>query len=78
MVLLKGDDLCLVCWNHRPELVRAALQRSGGFAQWKPRWHMLVVLTGDLVDGARNVFDLTTPDKRRECSVIRTTNPGQR
>ena len=75
VVLLEGDDLSLVSWNHRPVLVRAALQRSGGFAQWKPRWHLLVVPTGDLVDGASNVFSLVAADERRECRVTRSTNP---
>jgi hypothetical protein len=56
VVLLEGDGLALVSWNHRPTLVRAALRRSGGFAQWKPRWHLLVVPTGHLVDGVSNVF----------------------
>jgi hypothetical protein len=75
VLLLEGDGLYLVGWNHRPVLVRAALRRSGGTAQWKPHWHVLVVPTGDLVDGASNVFSLAAPDKRRECSVTRTTNP---
>jgi hypothetical protein len=75
VVLIEGDDLSLVSWNHRPVLVRVALQRSGGFAQWKPRWHLLVVPTGDLVDGASNVFSLVAADKRRECWVTHYTNP---
>jgi hypothetical protein len=48
----------LVSWNHRPALVRAALERSRGFARWKPRWHVLVAPTGDAVGGASNVFSL--------------------
>jgi hypothetical protein len=75
VVLLEGYDLLLERWNHRPALMRAALLRSRGFAQWKPRWYVLVVPTGDLVGGASNVFSLATSDQRRKCSVHRTTNP---
>jgi hypothetical protein len=55
--------------------MRAALRRSVGIAQWKPRWHVLVVPTGDLADGASNVFSLGAPREMYECSVTRTTNP---
>lgn len=75
VVLLEGDGLHLVGRNHRPALVRAALRRSGGIAQWKPRWYVLVVPTGDLVDGVRNVFSVAASDQRRECFVHRSTNP---
>ena len=75
VVLLEGDDLSVVSWNHRPALVRDALERSGGVAQWKPRWHLLVVPTGELVDGASNVFSLVAADQRGHCHVTRTTNP---
>jgi hypothetical protein len=74
VVLLQGDDLLLERWNHRPALIRAALQLSGGFAIWKPRWTLLGVPIGDWVDGASNVFSLGAPESRRGCSVIRTTN----
>ena len=37
VVLLQGNGLSLERWNHRPGLVRAALLRSVGIAQWKPR-----------------------------------------
>ena len=30
LVHIEGDDLSLVRWNHRPALLRAALQRFGG------------------------------------------------
>ncbi len=75
VVILEGYDLLLERWNHRPALIQAALRRSGGIAQWKPRWHVLVVPTGDLVDGASNVFSLAAADERRECHVDRSTNP---
>ena len=44
LVHIEGDDLSLVRWNHRPALVRAALERSRGFARWKPRWHISLSL----------------------------------
>ncbi len=75
VVLLEGDGLHLVGWNHSPALVRAALRRSGGIAQRKPRWYVLVVPTGDLVDGVRNVFSVAASDQKRECFVHRSTNP---
>lgn len=75
IVLIEGADLSLVSWNHRPELVRAALRRSRGFARWKPRWHLLVVPTGDRIDGASNVFSLVAAYERRECGVTRSTYP---
>ena len=36
LVHIEGDDLSLVRWNHRPALLRAALQRFGGRVDWKP------------------------------------------
>jgi hypothetical protein len=75
VVVLEGPGVLLVSWNHRPALVRAALRRSGGFARWKARWHLLVVPTGDLVDGASNVFSLVAEHTKTECSVHRATNP---
>lgn len=74
-LLLQGDGLLLQCWNHRPELVRAALLRCVGIAQWKPDFHLLVVPTGDLVDGASNVFSLGGIKEKRKCRVIHVTNP---
>ena len=75
LVTLEGYDLLLERWNHRPALIRGALRRSGGVAQWKPHRSLLVVPTGNRVDGARNTFSLADPGRRRECSVIRGTNP---
>jgi hypothetical protein len=45
LVHIEGDDLSLVRWNHRPALLRAALQRFGARADWKPRWYLLAVPT---------------------------------
>jgi hypothetical protein len=74
VILVEGDGLSLEMWNHRPALVRAALRRSTGVARWKPHWHLLVVPTGDPVDGAANVFDLVAGGRRHECRIVRTTN----
>jgi hypothetical protein len=30
-------------WNHRPELVEAALRRSGRIGEWRPERHVLIV-----------------------------------
>lgn len=75
LVHIEGDDLSLVRWNHRPALVRAALQRFGGRAEWKPRWYLLAVPIESFMGSPRSVFSLAAPDKRRNCHVTRTTNP---
>jgi hypothetical protein len=76
LVHIEGNDLYLVLWNHRPALVRAALERFGGMAEWKPRWYLLAVPTESFVGSARSVFSLAALDQRRDCHVTRTTNPG--
>ena len=58
-----------------PALLRDALHRFGGMAVWKPRWYILAVPTEAVMGGARSVFSLAALDERRECSVIRVTNP---
>jgi hypothetical protein len=75
LVHIEGDDPSLVLWNHRPALLHAALQRFGERADWKPRWHLLAVPTEAFMGSARSVFNLAALDERRECCVIRTTNP---
>jgi hypothetical protein len=75
LVRIEGDDLSLVRWNHRPALLRAALQRFGGMADWKPRWHILAVPTEAFMGSARTVFNLAALEERRECRVLRSTNP---
>jgi hypothetical protein len=74
-VHIEGDDLSLVLWNHRPALLRAALQRFGGMADWKPRWHLLAVPTEAFMGSAGTVFNLAALGERKECVVIRTTDP---
>lgn len=75
LVHIEGDDLSLVRWNHRPALLRAALQRFGGMADWKPRWHILAVPAETFMGSARSVFNLAAPDERRECRALHSTNP---
>jgi hypothetical protein len=75
LVHIEGHDLSLVRWNHRPTLVRAALQGFGGRADWKPRWYLLAVPTESFMGSARSVFSLAALDERRDCRVTRTTNP---
>jgi hypothetical protein len=58
LVPIEGDDLFLVRWNHRPTLLRAALQRFGGRADWKPRWYLLAVPIEAFMGSARSVFRL--------------------
>jgi hypothetical protein len=75
LVHIEGDDLSLVLWNHRPALLHAALQRFGGMADWKPRWHLLAVPTESLSGSASCVFNMATLGERKECFVVHTTNP---
>jgi hypothetical protein len=74
LVRVEGNDLSMVRWNHRPELLRYALHRFGGMAVWKPRWHILAVPAEASFGGARSVFNLATVDERRACYVFRSTN----
>jgi hypothetical protein len=76
LVLIEGNDLSLVRWNHRAALVRAALERFGGRAEWKPRWYLLAVPTEAFMGSARSVFSLAALDGRRDCHITRTTNPN--
>jgi hypothetical protein len=71
LVHIEGEGLSLVRWNHRPALVRAALERFGGRADWKPRWYLLAVPTEAFMGSARSVFSLAELDERRDCRVIR-------
>jgi hypothetical protein len=68
---LQGPDLLLERWNHRPALVRNALQRSRGSAIWIPRWRLLVVGAGDRVNGASNVFHLGPLEAVTACAGVR-------
>jgi hypothetical protein len=76
LVHIEGDDLSLVLGNHRPALLHAALQRFCGMADWKPRWHLLAVATEAFIRSARSVFNLAALGERRECYIVRSTNPN--
>ena len=65
--------MSLVRWNPRPALLRAALERFGGRADWKPRWYILAVPTAAFMGSSRSVFNLAAPDERRECRVLAAT-----
>jgi len=52
------------------------MQRFGGMADWKPRWHILAVPTESFMGSARSVFSLAAPDERRECYVIGSGKPA--
>lgn len=67
LVHIEGDGLSLVRWHHRPAAVRAALDRFGGMALWKPRWHLLAVPTDSFMGSARSVFSLATLEQRQDC-----------
>jgi hypothetical protein len=74
LVHIEGDDLSLVRWNHRPALLRAALERFGAMADWKPRWYLLAVPTEAFMGSARSVFSLAAPDERGDCRIICRTD----
>ena len=61
-----GEEL--VRWNHRPELLRAALDRFEGRGEWKPRWYLLLVPAESFMGGAATVFSMARMNQRRECS----------
>jgi hypothetical protein len=76
LVHIEGDEVSLALWNHRPALLQAMLQRFGGMAVWKPRWHLLAVPTEAFVGSASSVFNMAVLDEIRACSLpARTTNP---
>jgi hypothetical protein len=72
LVHIEGDDLSLVLWNHRPVLLQAMLQRFGGMAVWKPRWHLLAVPTEAFIGSASSVFNMAALDERTACISART------
>lgn len=74
VVHIEGDGLSLVRWNHEPALLRTALERFGGMADWKPRWSLLAVPTAMFIGGRRTVFSLAELNVRRECHVPGTPN----
>lgn len=73
LVYLTGDELALVRWNHRPDLLAAALDRFDGMADWKPRWSLLAVPAEAIMGSAQSVFYLASPDQRSACRITRRT-----
>jgi len=43
-VEIEGDDLKLTLWYHDPDHLRSAL-RFGGYTEWKPKYHVLYVIS---------------------------------
>lgn len=79
LVNIGGDDLSLVRWNHRPTLVRDALQRFGGMAEWRNGSHAGTSSRSPRTPSWEVRAPYSTspaPTERRECYVIGTTNPA--
>jgi hypothetical protein len=58
-VEIEGGDLKATLWNHDPGQLRSAL-RYGGRAEWKPKYHVLNVISS-------SSFNLATLDKVEPC-----------
>jgi hypothetical protein len=58
-VEIEGDDLILTLWYHDPGDLRSAL-RYGGRAEWKPKYHVLYVISS-------GSFNLAPLDKVEPC-----------
>lgn len=69
LVHLEGDDLSLMRCNHRPALLRDALDTFAGMAEWKPSFRLLLVPAESFWGSAQCVFHLAAPSERSECYV---------
>jgi hypothetical protein len=58
-VEIEGDDLKLTLWYHDPDDLRSALC-FGGRAEWKPKYHVLYVISS-------GSFNLATLDEVEPC-----------
>ncbi|MGO9033173.1 hypothetical protein [Mycobacterium sp.] len=58
-VEIEGDDLKLTLWYHDPDHLRSALC-FGGRAEWKPKYHVLYVISS-------GSFNLATLNKVEPC-----------
>ena len=56
---IEGHDLKLTLWYHDPDHLRSALC-FGGRAEWRPKYHVLYVISG-------GSFNLATLDKVEPC-----------
>ena len=77
LVHIDAHSESLVRWNHRPELVRVALERFGGCAEWKPRWRLLVVPMESIVGGPHSVLSMATTDQQKACDARQPEVTGQ-
>jgi hypothetical protein len=60
-VEIQGDDLKLTLWYHDPDRLRSALC-FGGYAEWKPKYHVLDVISSGF-------FNLATLDTVDPCKA---------
>jgi hypothetical protein len=56
---IEGHDLKLTLWYHDPDHLRSALCLGGG-AEWRPKYHVLYVISG-------GSFNLATLDQVQPC-----------
>jgi hypothetical protein len=68
-VEIEGDDLQLMLWYHDPDGLRSALC-FGGCAEWKPRYHVLNVISS-------GSFNLATLDKQEPCKLPMRRRPTE-
>jgi hypothetical protein len=58
-VEIEGKDMKLTLWYHDPDSLHSALC-FGGYAEWKPKYHVLCVISG-------RPFNLATLDRVEPC-----------
>jgi len=68
-VEIEGDELKLTLWYHDPDHLRSALI-FGGRAEWKPRYHVLYVISS-------GSFNLATVDKVKPCVLAIRRRPTE-
>jgi hypothetical protein len=69
---IEGDEMRLTLWNHDVDRLRSAL-RFGGEAEWKPRFHVLYVVSVDSFSlaGLDEVEPCVPPIRRRPTETTR-------
>jgi hypothetical protein len=68
-VEIDGDELKLTLWYHDPDRLRSALI-FGGLAEWKPRHHVLSVISS-------GSFNLATVDTVEPCALAIRRRPTE-
>ena len=68
-VEIEGDDLKLTLWYHDPDRLRSALT-FGGRAEWKPKYHVLYVISS-------GSFNLATVDTVEPCVLAIRRRPTE-